>query len=185
MLLAVLAVPSAAQQAEDTPLEAVLAEVDERIEQVMEWVMDRLAEFEESREQPREEPRPLGKTVRLQFALEGTEHTFTVVTATTHFHVGGNTSKFGVEPGTSHQMQEVTLNADGRIALAADGNSLLLHSEGSFMVIRNFEGEEGEQALETMLNFGASTQLSAGEKRTLASHNGIELTVTATFEPEG
>lgn len=173
-----MAVPIQAR-AEEISTEAVFEEMGEQIEHVKEWVMDRFAEFGGERE----EPTPLGRTVRLQFAIEGMGQSFSVVTATSAFSVSGNRSEFGSEEDSGHKATEIILNAGGMLTLDEEAETLLLQCGGSFMVTSNHEEEGKETSSEVLMDFNASTILRYGEKKTLASHNDLELTVTATVEP--
>lgn len=177
MLALVLPIPALAEDA-DTDL--VLREVEEQMDRLREWVNDRLAELE-----PREEkPRPLGKTVSLTFALEGTGRSTTILTAMSTYMVSTQGSESSAEEDVGHETSEMAFNAVGTIFIDEAQEGMLVTCTGAFMVVKNAAHEGSAESDETTVNFHTSALFRPGDAHVIASQNGLSLVLAVNIVPE-
>ncbi len=169
--------------AQEVELDLVLREVGEQMDHLREWVNDRLAGFK-PREEKEDEPRPLGKTVSITVALEGTDRSATILTATSTYMLSIVRTESAAKDGEGHDSAEVLINAGGRIFMNKAQDGMLVTCEGSFMLAENSSREGAEESVDTIVNFETSALFRPGDARVIASQDGLALVLAVNIVPE-
>ncbi len=174
----------------------VQREIEEHLTHAREWMEEQLEHL--SRE-PRPEPEPLGKTVRLTFAIEGVSDPVSVSVATTEYTLNlerneHSSSAMGPQGEESHE--EYALHVAGTLRL--EGEAVLVTCGGSVRVTSHAEsGQEAKPELfqnenipvthehtqkEAGMEFDASILAQPGQTYAVVTGGGHSLTMSVTYE---